>query len=319
MPILPALQPLFEATNSGGSASANLSVAQAREKAHAAMGSYVTGFYGPADPLVVETDFEVPVEEGRIGVRLYSQGGSGERLPCHLYFHGGGFWLGTLEHFDVLCRNLARDGRCAVVSVDYRLAPEHNFPTAAEDCYAALLWVIEHAADLRVDPSCLSVGGMSAGGNLAAVVSLMARDRDGPPIALQVLEAPVLDLSDWEPLRIPEEGLILPSGKDLYCRHYLAEPSQARLPYVSPLLADDLAGLPPALIMCAEYDPLAAEGKAFAGRLAAAGVPVEYHFWPGQFHGSQQMAMLIPDEAQAYQAKLVSAMQRAHACKRPTE
>jgi len=139
----------------------------------------------------------------------------------------------------------------------------------------------------------------------------MARERRGPNLVLQVLEVPVLDLSRHDPLRIPEENIELPSGKDVYCAHYFVDPAQSLLPHASPLLAPDLDGLPPALVMTAEYDPLADEGKLYARRLVQAGVPTEHVCWPGQFHGAQPMARLIPQEAAAYQAKLVSALRAA--------
>lgn len=272
----------------------------------------VTGYYGPAEPLPHESDHSIRVAGGSITVRIYAPDNANrEQLPCHVYFHGGGFWLGTLDHFDALCRSLAREAGCMVASVGYRLAPENKFPAAAEDGYAALMWISEEAAGLGIDPARLSVGGVSAGGNLATVVAMMARDRNGPSLVLQVLEVPVLDLVNHAPLRISEEQMELPSGKDLYCAHYLTDASQATLPYVSPLLADDLTGLPPALIMCAEYDPLAAEGAAYARRLAEAGVRVEHKCWPGQFHGAQPMAALIPDEAAAYQTQIASALRTA--------
>jgi acetyl esterase len=199
-----------------------------------------------------------------------------------------------------------------VAAVDYRLAPEHKFPVAAEDSYAALLWLVEQASALGIDPARISLGGVSAGGNLAAVVAMMARDLQGPQLVLQVLEVPITDLSSMEPLRIPAEGLVISSGKEIYCEHYLSNEAEALLPYVSPLLARDLTGLPPALVMCAEYDPLAKEGKAYAGRLVAAGVEAEYTCWAGQFHGAQPMAALIPQEAAAYQAQIASALRRAY-------
>jgi acetyl esterase len=246
-------------------------------------------------------------EGGTIAVRLYGPAGNEAALPCHVYFHGGGL----LDHFNPLCRALARDAGCIVAAVDYRLAPE-QFPVAAEDSYSALLCLAAKADKLGIDPERISVGGVSAGGNPAAVTALMARDRHGPALVLQVLEVPITDLSSHEPLRIPAEGLLIPSGKETYCEHYLSDCTEALLPYVSPLLAPNLAGLPPALIMCAEYDSLAAEGAAYAHRLAEAGIPVDYTCWRGQFHGAQPMAALIPEEAAAYQAQLVGALRRAY-------
>lgn len=313
MPVLAALKPLFDAIAAAQPSIGQGDPAQARAATHAMMEANVLGFYAPRDPAARETDHRVPVAGGGVTVRVYSPvSASGRSLPCHVYFPGGSFWLGTLDHFDPVCRGLAEDLGCVVVSVGYRLAPEHKFPTAPEDCFAALLWVVEHAAELGVDPARLSVGGVSAGGNLAAVVALMARDRGGPPLVLQVLEIPITDLTRLEPLVLPAEGVTLPSGKEVVLRYYLSDPSDAANPYASPLVAANLRGLPPALVMCAEYDALAAEGAAYARRLAAANVPVEYRCWEGQFHGSQPMAALIPQEAAEYQAQVVRALRQAY-------
>lgn len=310
MPVLAALQSLFEAIAGSRGDARDLPAAKARAIAHGAMEQLVTGYYAEVAPLPHELDHVVPVSGGEIIVRIYAPDDAREPLPCYVYFHGGGFWLGTLEHFDPLCRAVARDVCCAVASVGYRLAPEHRFPTATQDCYAALLWIAGNADRLGIDRKRLAVGGVSAGGTLATVVAMMARDRKEPALSLQILEVPITDLSTDEPLR-HEEGVILPSGKDTYCRHYLTEANDALHPHVSPLLAPDLSGLPPALIMCAEYDPLAAEGKAFALKLAACGVPVWHICWPGQFHGAQAMAKLIPEQAAAYHGAIVSALKGA--------
>lgn len=317
MPVLPALKPLFDAISGTRPGAAPQPPAEARAAIHAAMERNIIGFYAPHDPLPVERDYRVEVPGDVITVRLYAPADRTSPLPCHVYFHGGSFWLGTLDHFDPLCRGLAKDAGCIVAAVDYRLAPEHRFPTAPEDCYAALLWVVRHAAELGVDASRVSVGGASAGGNLAAVVALMARDRGGPPLALQVLEIPITDLTCDEPLRAQDEGVLLPSDKPQVRERYLSNAADAFSPFASPLLAPDLRNLPPALIMCAEYDPLCAEGAAYARRLVEAGVAVEHHCWQGQFHGAQPLAALIPAEAAAYQAELVRALRRAHASETP--
>lgn len=313
MPILAPLKPLFEAIAAAQPSIGEGDPARARANTHAMMEANVLGFYAPRAPTATEADHVVPVAGGRITVRVYDPSRVSDRpLPCHVYFHGGSFWLGTLEHFDPVCRGLVEDVGCVVVSVAYRLAPEHRFPTAPEDCFAALGWVAEHAAELGVDPGRISVGGASAGGNLAAVAALMARDRGGPTLVLQVLEVPIIDLTSLKPLNLPAEGVTLPSGKEVILHYYLSAPSDATNPYASPLCASDLRALPPALVMCAEYDPLAAEGAAYVRRLEAADVPVEYRCWSGQFHGSQPMAALIPKEAAEYQAQVVRALRRAY-------
>lgn len=311
MPILAPLKPFFDAILAGSDARDERPVAEARAAMHAMVDASFGAFVTQHPPLPLERDFSVPVAGGEITVRVYSPARTGTPLPCHLHFHGGGFWLGTLNQSDASCRGLAAGADCVVVSVDYRLAPEHKFPTAIEDAYAALLWVVEHADELGIDPSRISVGGGSAGGNLAAVVALMARDRHGPAIVLQVLEIAVTDLTYSEPLRI--DGLDISfAGKEQYRAHYLSDISETSNPYASPLLAPDLSGLPPALVMCAEYDPHRIEAEAYVRKLTDAGVTVEYRCWEGQFHGSQQLSALIPEEAAAYLAQLVSALKRAY-------
>ena len=315
MPILSPLKPFFEGILASSDLRDERPVAEARAANHIMIDSSFCPFFTQYPPLPYERDFDIPVAGGEITVRVYSPVGSpaqtGARLPCHLYFHGGGFWLGTLDQSNAGCRGLAADANCVVVSVGYRLAPEHKFPTAPEDAYAALLWVVDHAEELGIDASRISVGGGSAGGNLAAVVALMARDRHGPAIVFQVLEIAVTDLTYTEPLRI--DGLVVSfAGKEQYRAHYLSDISEASNPYASPLLAPDLTGLPPALVMCAEYDPHRIEAEAYVKKLTAAGVAVEYRCWEGQFHGSQQLSALIPDEAAAYLAQIVSALKRAY-------
>lgn len=313
LPILEPLRLFFEGMIARSGQRDDRPAPEARDALHAMIEVSFNAFSEPQAPLPLERDHEIAVSAGNIVLRQYSPVARPAELPCYLYFHGGGFWLGTLNQADANCRAIAKDANCIVVSVDYRLAPEHKFPTAAEDCYAALVWVAENAGDLGVDPSRIAVGGGSAGGNLAAVVALMARDRSGPHLSLQILEIPVTDFTRLEPLQIPAEDLVVPSGKAQYRSYYLSSEAEATHPYASPLLASDHAGLPPALVMCAEYDPLMPEGKAYSDRLHEAGVPSEYHCWEGQFHGSQGMAKLIPAEAAAYRKRLVGFLRLAWA------
>ena len=312
MPILAPLKPFFDGMNASSGARDERPPAEARAAWHAMIDASFGAFSDSHEPLASEKDITIPVAGGEITIRVYSPVPAGAPRPCHLNFHGGGFWLGTLAQSDSLCRGLATDAGCVVVSVDYRLAPEDKFPAAAEDCYAALVWVADHAGDLGVDPSRISVGGASAGGNLAAVVALMARDRGGPPLVLQLLEIPVTDFTRLEPLEVPAEGLVVQSGKEEYRGFYLNGAAEATNPYASPLLAPDLTGLPPAMVMCAEYDPLKPEGEAYAKRLAEAGVPVEYRCWDGQFHGSQRMSSIIPEESAAFKAEVARALRQAY-------
>ena len=314
MPLHANLQPIIDASAMFPTPPDGLSVAELREFAHKAM-EQSFGLLSEAGPEVAAiVDHRVPVDGGEITVRTYRPEGSGP-FPAHLYIHGGGFWLGTLDHFDAQCRWNATLAGCVVASVDYRLAPEAKFPTPPEDCYTALRWLVDHAAELDVDAGRVSVGGASAGGDLAAAVALMARDRGGPRLVFQALEIPVTDLTMSQP-SIDENGegyVLTKNAIAQYTGYYLADPADATNPYASPLLADDLSGLPPALVFTAEYDPLRDEGEAYGRRLQDAGVQVLMRRWDGQFHGSQSMAAVIPAEAKEYREQLAAALRDAYA------
>jgi acetyl esterase len=225
-------------------------------------------------------------ETGQLAVRVYRPSGAQDRLPLVVNFHGGGWTIGSLDSTDWLCSNVALGTRAVVVSVEYRLAPDHRFPAAAEDCYAALVDVVGRAVEFGADPDRSAVMGDSAGGNLAAVVSLMARDRSGPRIAHQGLIYPAVDLTMSSP-SIDENAHapILTKADCLAFRdHYLGDQDQKQ-PYASPLFAEDHAGLPPALIQVAEHDPIRDDGRRYASRLQAAGVPVRLTEYAGMPHG----------------------------------
>ena len=316
MPLLPALKAMFEAQHNAPPMPSDQSPAQIREAMHAMIEQSFAAFAVRQEPVIEERDVAIPVAGGDIALRIYRDTAPGTPQPCHVYYHGGGFFLGTLDQGDNLCRGLARQAGCVVISVDYRLAPERRFPVAAEDSYAALCWVEANAAGLQIDPARISVGGGSAGGNLAAVVSLMARDRGGPAVIAQVLEIPVTDFTSTTALDFPDEGIHIAAPKG-YARIYLGDESDARDPLASPLLTASLAGLPPALVLCAEYDQLQPEGEAYAQRLSDAGVPTDYVCWAGQFHGSQSFDLIIPEEAAAYRARIVSFLSDAYSANRP--
>ena len=216
-------------------------------------------------------------------------------LPALVYFHGGGWVIGDLDTHDGVCRLIANAAQCAVISVDYRLAPEHKFPAAVDDAWAATRWIVGHAGQLAIDPTRVAVGGDSAGGNLAAVVALMARDAGGPTLALQVLQYPVTDLSaETRSYQDFAEGYTLTrTGMRWFKAHYLDKPEDARDWRVSPLLAPSLAGVAPALIVTAGFDPLRDEGTAYAERLRDAGVTVDYVCYGGMLHGFTPMGKLI--------------------------
>jgi len=236
---------------------------------------------------------------GPIPLRLYrgQDCATGRPQPALIFLHGGGWVIGDLESHDQVCRALANAASCLVIAVDYRLAPEHKFPAAAEDAIAALQWIATNAARLGIDASRLAVGGDSAGGNLAAVASIDARDRGGPPIRLQLLVYPVADMSlDWPSAQRHAQQLPLTLvAMDWFIAHYLRGPADKADWRASPLRAASLKGLPPALIVTAGFDPLCDEGQAYAQALSAAGVPVEHEPFPGQIHGFLSMGRIVAD------------------------
>ena len=248
------------------------------------------GFKRPTDSRVDEVERTIPGPRGApdVRVRLYlpKQRSTGLR-PAFVNFHGGAFMLGDLETEHPRCLVMSAEAGAVSLGVDYRLAPENPFPAGLEDCYAALCWVAEHAAELGVDPGRIAVGGGSAGGNLAAAVCLLARDRGGPHIAFQMLFYPVLD----DRCETPS----MKAGRDFYVwsyenslimwDYYLGKDRTSVSPYAAPARAADLSGLPSAYIMTAEHDPLRDEGIVYAMRLMEAGVSVELHNFPGTVHG----------------------------------
>jgi acetyl esterase len=231
-------------------------------------------------------DIDIPGPAGPIPARVYSPD-IPTPAPVLVYYHGGGWVLGDLEGGDPVCRSLANQAQCMVVSVDYRLAPEAKFPAAVEDCYAAAAWVSTNAAELGVDPGRIAVGGDSAGGNLAAVISQMARDLNGPKLIFQLLVYPATDMR-MTARSIDENaaGPILTKASMVwFIDHYLRDEADKTHPQASPLLVSDLTGLPSAFVLTAECDPLRDEGEAYARSLQQAGIPVEVERYPGMPHG----------------------------------
>jgi acetyl esterase len=242
---------------------------------------------------------------GEVPVRLYRPLGTAddERLPALVYFHGGGWTIGDLDTHDVPCREFASLARCAVVAVDYRLAPEHKFPAAFDDAVAVTHWVHAHAGSLGIDASRLAVGGDSAGGNLAAGVAIALRDTWGPRIAMQALVYPATDMAaDTASHAAFAEGYLLTREAILWFKdNYLRGPADEGDWRASPLRAADLAGLPPAYVITAGYDPLRDEGRAYADRLRAAGVSVTYECFEGMIHGFITMGGAIAAARHAIQ------------------
>ena len=246
---------------------------------------------GKPEPVREVTDLKIAGPGGELPVRVYRPASKRPLLPVLLYFFGGGWVLGTIDTADGVSRSLANSVRALVVVVGYRLAPEHPFPAAIDDCYTTVRWVAEHADEIGADPARLAVGGDSAGGNLAAAVALRARDSaddaGGLALAGQLLVYPNTDqLADDQSMRAADDPFLFNRHSVAWYRqHYLTDPGDAANPLASPLRADSLAGLPPALVITAEYDPLRDQGEAYARRLADDGVPVELSRYPGMAHG----------------------------------
>jgi acetyl esterase len=233
-------------------------------------------------------------------------------LPGLIFIHGGGWWLGTLDDGDAYCRQRATGLDCVVMAIDYRLAPEHPFPLPLDDCWAATQWIFEHADELGVDPSRVAISGGSAGANLAAAVTLLAREHGGAPFVAQLLEVPATDLT-MEVGRgsIEEfaEGFVLSKADLIECAEFYLGGHDPRDPLASPYFAD-LHDLPPALVMTCECDPVRDDGEAYAGRLAEAGVPTVMRRWEGMVHGSAELAVIVPDVAEAYTAEVHAFLSR---------
>lgn len=240
----------------------------------------------PVEPVAAVSDRTIPGPHGAIPVRIYTPAGAAP-FGVLVFFHGGGWVLGDLESVDGLVRALVNRAGCIVVSVDYRLAPEHPFPLPFDDAYAATSWVAENAAAFGGDPRRVAVGGDSAGGNLAAATALAARDRNGPPIVHQLLIYPVTDCDFTRPsyAELADGYFLTTAGMRWFWGHYLREAADARDPYAAPLRAPRLHGLPSATIVIAGYDPLRDEGEAYGLRLRDEGVPVEMQRYPGMLHG----------------------------------
>jgi len=251
----------------------------------------------PPEMKSVET-LAIPAPHGSIAARSYTPNlirKTNGVAPCLVFFHGGGWVIGDLDSHDVVCRKLAEEGQLIVVSVDYRLAPEHKFPAAVEDAIAATRWIADKAGSLGIDASRLMVGGDSAGGNLAAVVAIAARDGEGPAIAAQVLIYPAIDFALTHPShREPETSILLTHSVIRWFRdHYLNSAADVEDWRASPARAKSLSGLPPAYVLTAGADPLRDEGDEYAQRLKQAGVAVTHRTFPGQFHGFFTMGKLL--------------------------
>ena len=273
-------------------------------------------FYSqPAPPEVAQVrDLVASGPHGDIPLRLYRPLGSAadETLPVLVYYHGGGWVIGDLDTHDTLCRELANGARCCVVAVDYRMSPEQRFPVAVDDCVAATYWVRREAASLGIDAARLAVGGDSAGGNLAAVVAIVARDAGDLPVAYQLLIYPATDQRRGAPSHTSNgQGYLLTTDSMKYFHdHYLPDAARDLDWRASPLLHADLSKLPPALVLTAGYDPLRDEGMQYAERLTDAGSQATYVCFDRQIHGFITMGRVL-DEANSAVALCAAELRRA--------
>ena len=243
------------------------------------------------------TELDIPGRAGPIPARVYVPRNDQGVQPLLIYFHGGGWVVGTLDGYNAVLRRFAKGSGCAILSIDYRMAPDYPFPTPLEDCYAATVWADAHRAELGLAADLpLTVGGDSAGGNLTASVALLARDRKGPALAAQLLIYPATDCDFNRPsyLRFTEKLPLVSSAMVWFWDQYVANPDDRVDPLASPLRAETLQGLPPALLAVAGYDPLRDEADAYGGRLTQSGVPVQAMTWEGLTHGFFQFAEILP-------------------------
>jgi acetyl esterase len=258
-------------------------------------------------------DRTIPGPDGNdVPIRIYWPVGAGSSLPVVVFFHGGGWVIGGIESHDAAVRSLVDQTGFLFVSVDYRLAPEHRYPAAPDDCFAATVWAAENAEELGGDPTRIAVAGDSAGGNLAAVVALMARDRGGPSLAFQLLIYPCTDLDTGAYASHVENGrgyFLTAESMRWFYDHYAGDADRTQ-PYLAPIKEADLSGLPPALVITAEFDPLRDEGEAYAQKLRDAGVPAESVRYDGQIHGFFSMTSVI-DRAKDAQAAAAAALRGA--------
>jgi acetyl esterase/lipase len=270
-----------------------LPVVQARRNFEADYGEV-----GPGEDVAEVSGHKVPVDGGEITVRAFRP--STQTLPALVYFHGGGWLLGSVDSHQAVCRALANSAQAVVFSVDYRRGPEARFPTAVNDAYAATVWVREHAEDLRLIPEKMAVAGDSAGGNLATVVAMLARDRGGPPLTMQVLAYPVTTTDLTIGFDDDYEGFFLYRDElQWHQDNYLPDTGHSADPLVSPLDHGDLVGLPEAVVLTAQCDPLHAQGELYADALHRAGVSVVHRQWPGMVHGFFALPSVFPEGAEA--------------------
>lgn len=312
MPLHPQAKAILEALAAEGGKPIEEMTPQEVRASRAQNADAMAAMAGPEQLVARVENRSIPGPDGPIPVRIYWPV-AGKSLPALVYLHGGGWVFGNLDSVDRNCRVLANSAQCVVVNVEYRLAPENKFPAPAEDAYAAVTHVAEHAVELDIDARQIAIGGDSAGGNLATVACLMARDRGGPPLVFQLLVYPVTDYDDNRPSLDENEGYLLTRKvMQYFWGHYVASPERGRHSYASPINAEDLAGLPPAMVITAECDPPRDQGEAYARRLQEAGVPVMLKRYSGAIHVFFQMAAVIDSGREAV-ADAARALRKAFA------
>jgi acetyl esterase len=265
----------------------------------------------PSEAMVNELDAAAVGPAGGVPVRVYRP--SAGVLPALIFIHGGGWWTGELGDSDELCRRRAATAGCVVVSIDYRLAPEHPFPSGLDDCWAATRWVFAQADELGIDPQRIAISGGSAGGNLAAAVTLMAREAGDVRFVAQVLEIPATDLTLEASRASAEEfaeGYMLTQADLVECAEFYLSGHDPADPLASPLRAE-LHDLPPALILTCECDPVRDDGEAYAAKLDTSGVPVTLIRWDGMVHGSAELGAIVPEIAERYTDEVARFLRRA--------
>jgi acetyl esterase/lipase len=306
---------------------ADATLAEERDLERAKLDAIFTAANPEPAPAAKRTaEREVPVAGGTVAVRIHTPEGEGP-FPLYLHFYGGGWAFGSHDSLVYLdeCREICGKVGCAVMSVEYRRAPEFPFPTAPEDCYAALLWAVDRAGELSIDVSRVAVGGESAGGNIAAAVALMTRDRGGPTLVRQLLDIPAVDLArGTDAERYPSASctyVIDANGLDAAAMLYVGNRREARNPYASPIFAEDLTGLAPAHVMTAELDLLRDSGEAYGRKLQAAGVPTTIARHPGHVHGSGLLLVGSWGPARAWRDEIIDVLRASFdgGAKRETE
>lgn len=312
MQLDPAVQQFADANSS--ELMAHLDVAGQRQYMRLLIDLNFLRFGRPGPEVHSITDHVIPVDGGQIRCRIYRPTDQRD-LPAHLTLHGGGWWQGSIDDLigDAIARQRCAEARVVVAAVEYRLAPEHKFPLPLDDAHHAYRWLHRESVQLGLDPASISIGGSSAGGNLAAALAIRLRDEAAPMPIMQLLEVPVVDLTLATSRQAIAEnpGAFRTSELDEATRRYLPDSASAELPDASPLLAADLAGLAPAVIFTAQHDPVRPEAERYAARLANAGVPVQLISHPGALHGTAMLTRTW-EPAARWQRDAADALARAH-------